>query len=438
MINADRKQRFARVVWILTLCVSCACCTSCKRGAEEVDPSDAAASAVNPRPVQLFEVPSDLTTEERTFPVFVKGGETTKLSFRVPGKIVEFDAVVGKRYKKGETIARLDPRDYLLAVQRAERSIEEAKAGLNAMETGARAEDVDSLKAALTAAKTQLETAKRQFDRMESLRKDGAASDVQYDLARTAYEGAKAAELAAEKNLEKANKGSRDEEIEMVKAKIAGLEIDREMAMNKLNDTTIEAPFDGVISEKFFDNYETIAPGVSIGTLIDDSSFEGELSVSEEFIARQGDVETIECSFEAIPDKTFNAEIKQASSSVQKGNRSYLATLKIDAAPEDGLLIGMVGVAKLRLKNADDFVTIPAKALVAGDDKLVKSEVGTVEPESSVWVLNEQTSTVERRSVKVGVFVNDQAQILEGLQGGEKIVSAGARFLTDGQQVRIQ
>ena len=259
--------------------------------------------------------------------------------------------------------------------------------------------------------------------------KDGAVSEVQYDLAKSTYDSAVAVERSAEMNLEKAQKGSRDEEIEMTKAKIAGLMLDRDLAKNKLEDTKLLAPFTGVVSEKFFENHETVLPGVAILTLVDDCSFEGELSVSEELVARQGDVQSIECTFETLPDKVFPASVRQTSSSVQKGNRSYLATISIDAKPEDGLLIGMVGTAKMTLMESHDFYLIPSSALVPLSD-------GSDDGDSSVWIFDSATNSISRRNVKVGVFINDQAQILSGLKGGETIVSAGARFLTDGQEVR--
>lgn len=438
MNNADRKGRRATsFLALLTLVATSFTSLSCNKNKTAVDPGSSLVSASAPRVVQLFTIPDGTKEETRTFPVFVKGGETAKLSFRVPGRIVEFDAKVGTRFEKGDVVAKLDPRDYQLSVERVTKSIEEAQAGLSAMETGAREEDVETLEAALEAAKSQLDTAKRQFERMESLKSDGAASEVQYDLAKSTYDGAVAAERAAEKALEKAKKGSRTEEIEMIKAKIAGLELDRDLARNKLADTELRAPFSGVVSEKYFDNHESVLPGVALLTLVDDANFEGELSVSEDFVARQGDVVALNCVFEALPDKVFPATLKQTSTSVQKGNRSYLATISIESQPEDGLLIGMVGVAKMTLKNTVGSVLIPASALVTGELDPAKGEEETGNGVSSVWIVDRSANTISRRDVSVGVTLNDRVQILEGLSGGEQIVSAGARFLADGQQIRV-
>ncbi|MCF0233394.1 MAG: HlyD family efflux transporter periplasmic adaptor subunit, partial [Thermoguttaceae bacterium] len=318
------------------------------------------------RPARVFVVPEVAGVEVKTHPVFVKGGTAAKLSFRIPGKIVESNLVVGARFQEGDVVAKLDDRDYRLALDRVEQGLVEARAALAAMETGARAEDVASLEAALTATTTQAEAAEKQFQRMQNLKADGAVSEVQFEVAQTARDAAAAAKLAAEKNLEKATKGARDEEIEMMRAKIAGLEIDKQLAENKLADTLLLAPFSGTVSEKYFDAFETVAPGVALATLVDDASFEGELSVSEEIVARRAEIRRIECEFDALPGKTFEAMLKEIASAPRKGNRSYLATIKLDAAPADGVLLGMVGVAKLTLAKETPYVEIPCAALIPG------------------------------------------------------------------------
>lgn len=419
-----------RAFAIFVLALSTLCLSSCKRPTKSPE-LDADAVEKTVRAVKTFTTSLDAQSEHRAYPVVVKSGVTTKLSFRVPGKIEELTVQVGQRVAAGDLLARLDTRDYELAVARVEQSLAEAHAGLKAMETGARSEDVSSLEAAYEAAKSQAQTAQKQFDRISSLRSDGTASEMQLDLARTALDGALAAQRAAEKNLEKARKGSREEEIEMVKAKISGLEIDLQLARNKLSDTSLYAPFSGVISERFYDVHESVLPNVAILTLVDDSSFQGDLNVSEDFVARQNAVEQVTCVFEALPGKSFSAQLLETSTTLQTGNRSYLATLRINASPDDGLLIGMVGVATLQWNDRNDLIWIPTAALIPPDS------TPTDHDSSNVWIINTDTLQLQRRAVRVGRLENDRVEILEGLREGETIVAAGARFLTDGQTVRL-
>ena len=426
------KSHFRRSVLrlgVLTALLSLSAFPACRRAA-----TDSQSELEKPgRLVQPYVVSDGATTETRTFPVVIKEGASAKLSFRVPGKLENFDVTPGRRFNEGDVVAQLDTRDYQLAVDHCRQDLVAARAALKAMETGARPEDLDSAEAGYDAAKSQRETAEKQYRRMESLHNDGTASEVQFDLAKSTYDAAVAVERAAEKTLEKARKGSRDEEVEVMRAKIAGLEIDLQLAENKLKDTTLVAPFSGVVTEKFFDNHETIAPGVTIVTLVDDKSFEGELSVTEEIALRVGDVQKVECSFEAVPDRVFSATIKEASTSVRKNTRSYLTTISIDASEGDGVLIGMAGIAKLTLADPNSSMFVPVSALVVGADK-----DGNAAPKTTnVWIVDKDSLTISRRVVKIGDTVDDRAEILEGLSGGETIVGAGARFLTDGQKIRL-
>ena len=401
-------------------------CVSCRR---QTDPQTQVDLRDEPRAASVYVVPIPDEFETRTAPVFIKGATTAKLSFRVPGRIEVFNAEIGKRFREGEVVAKLDDRDYQLVVARAKQALVEANAALKAMETGARPEDVSSAEAALAAARSQRETAEKQFARVDSLNRDGAASEMQRDLAKTTLDGALAAERAAEKTLEKAKAGSRVEEIEMMKAKIAGLEIDLKLAENKLEDSVLLAPFSGVVSEKFFDAHESVLPGLSVATLVDDEHFEGEISADEELTLRKDDLVSIECAFDAAPGKVFDATLKQASTSARKGNRSYLATLDVKATPEDGLLVGMVGVAKAVFKNPSARAFVPVAALAPFDDS-------TPSARSAVWIVDPDSMTVSKREVTVGDAADGRAAILSGLSGGELIVAAGARFLTEGERIR--
>ena len=434
MINANNAacRAFSRVGSLLLL-LSLVVCPACNKGPAADAQGEQASAEKTIRPVLPFVVPADVAVEQRTFPVIIKEGAASKLSFRVPGKLDDFDVTVGRRFEAGEVVAKLDQRDYQLAVDRVEQALVEARAALKAMQTGARPEDLAAAEANYEAAKSQRETAEKQYARMKSLHEDGSASEMQFDLAKSTFDSASALELAAQKTLEKARVGSREEEIEMANAKIAGLEIDLQLAQNKLADTVLTAPFAGAVSEKFYDAHETVAPGVAILTIVDDKTFQGELSVTEEVARRLDDVVAIECAFDAIPDKTFPATIKETSTSVQKNTRSYLLTITIDASAADGALIGMVGLARVKLTDPTSFVLIPTAALVPG-----KTGDGAVDTtEMNVWIVDKDTMTISRRKVEIGNSVDDQAQVLSGLAAGETIVGAGARFLTDGQQIRL-
>ena len=54
-----------------------------------------------------------------------------------------------------------------------------------------------------------------------------------------------------------------------------------------------------------------------------------------------------------------------------------------------------------------------------------------------VWVVDEKTSTVAQRPVQL-VELGDRGLRINGIEPGERIVTAGANSLIDGQKVKIQ
>lgn len=381
--------------------------------------------------VRVQDVGEGAIRETRTFPVFAREGQTAKLSFRVPGQLEQFDVKIGQRFKKDEVIAQLDQRDYQLAIERIEKSLVEANAGLTAMKTGARAEDVAALEAQVTAAGSQSEQAERQFKRMENLRQDGTVSEVQYDASKAARDMAFGAKSALEKQLEKAKRGSRQEEIDMMNAKIAGLNVDLQLARNKLADTTLKAPFDGTVSEKYFDNHEVVLPGVAILSLTDAREIEATLSIPQDIVLRKGDIAKIECEFETFSERLV-AHVKEIGQSVQSGNLSWPMTIGISLpGGEQKILPGMTGTAYLELKSERETFSLPNAALIPGIS-------GRATEESAVWLVDPATQTVGRQKVKTGMLSRDGVVVESGLKPGDKVVVAGARFLKEGQKVRLE
>lgn len=67
-------------------------------------------------------------TARREFPFIAKPLRTTTLSFRVSGPVDRFEVYAGNRYRSGELIAGIDPRDFRLRREQAEADYLRARA----------------------------------------------------------------------------------------------------------------------------------------------------------------------------------------------------------------------------------------------------------------------------------------------------------------------
>jgi HlyD family secretion protein len=254
------------------------------------------------------------------------------IAFKTPGKLIERTVDEGDVVKKGQEIARLD-RDQLLAerdreaagLQSAVSQLEQAEtslawekenlvadlqqhkadldsylARLQELHNGSRPQEIQEAKAAVDAAQSEYERAKRDWDRAQTLYKDDDISTEQYDQYRSRAESTEAALKqakerqamvligprveqidAASAQVERAQAAlkmsqanvlevkRREQELETRKAEIARAKASLELIKSQLADTIAAAPVDGVVLVKSADVGEVLAAGTTVVTIGD-------------------------------------------------------------------------------------------------------------------------------------------------------------------------
>lgn len=103
-------------------------------------------------------------------------------------------------------------------------------------------------------------------------------------------------------------------------------------------------------------------------------------------------------------------------------------TISMEQPADDKILPGMAGQAKVSVKlpeTVDSGIHVPAAALFTGVDST----------KSYVWVI--VGDTVAKREVQTGTLTTNGILVNSGVSAGERIVSAGVNFLTDGQKIRL-
>ncbi len=381
------------------------------------------------RPAKVICISEALTFETRSFPGIAKAARDTKLAFRVGGPLIEFDVRIGRKIGQGEMIAKIDPRDFEIRVMRLTAAVSEAEASLKAMRQGARPEDIRTLKANLNAARAQLTEAELNFNRHKILYEKNVVPKAKYDSAKAAYDMTKAGLEAASQSLKKGQRGARAEDIEAMDARIKGLKTDLKAAKNALEDTVLQAPFTGIINEKQVENYETVAPGQPVVSMLDISNTEISAAIPENLMVRKSDFLDFSCEFDAYPGKQFDAALKEIGRKTRSANQSYPLTV-IPNLP-DGFKIhpGMAATVNIRLKHPgskEPGFSIPIGAVFADENG-----------ESHVWITDPKTMRVHRTRVRTGNMVGENIQVLSGLKPGNQIVTAGAHFLKENQKIRI-
>nr|MCR5162579.1 efflux RND transporter periplasmic adaptor subunit [Thermoguttaceae bacterium] len=342
---------------------------------------------------------------------------------------------IGQKVKKGDVLAKLDPRDFELAVNQVNAGLGEANAALKAMKTGARSEDIEALEAKIEMEKSQLETAEKNEARFAKLIETKSVPQIKYDEIKLMRDKAKAALEADEKLMEKARKGSRDEEIEAMESKIAGLHVMLQKAENALADSVLVAPSDGCVSQKFLENGEIAAPGIPVLVFTDTNSIQVETTIPESVLLEQDRFESFTCEFEAYPGVKFEAKLHELGQALQTGKPGWPLTVEITTDDAHPVHPGMTATITIGIQSTADALIVPLAALVGTVQ--TEGEYQAKSEATHVWVVGED-STVKARPVRIVGPTEKGMEIQGDLKPNEKIVSAGARFLHEGEKVRVQ
>ncbi len=379
------------------------------------------------RPVKTVVLGESTVTGGRVFPGTLRAAERAQLSFRVSGPLVQFPVTEGMQVQKGQLLAQIDPRDFETAVKNIEAEIAALRAERRAMER-ARPEDIRRLQANLAAAKARLLEAEATFRRYQRLYENGNVSKAEYDQRRAARDVAEAEVQAAEEALQVALKGARPEDIEAMDARIRGAEARLQKAKNDLEDTTLRAPYAGIVAETFVENYEFVAAKEPILSLQNIETMELVAQIPETVVAkwRKESLPRFYATFPALPGARIPAKATEIAAEADPITRTYSVIFQV-RQPEQGLILaGMTGEIHIETGDAETAgFSVPVAAVFTDENG-----------DSCVWVLDKSTMTVRKAKVRVGEMVGESVLLLDGVKEGDTIVTAGASYLVEGQKVR--
>jgi len=322
------------------------------------------------RPVRTVVVGEQILSHSLHLPAEVRPRIETRYGFRVGGKIAERKVSIGDRVTKGQSLASLDPQDVRPAI--------------------------DSARAVLEAARTDLALAKSELERVRELREQGYVSQGQLDRQQAAADAASAREAQASAGLASARNTSR------------------------FQDLRADAP--GVVTGVDAEAGQVVAAGQVVIRVAPLGEFELLVDVPEAALGTVADIERWRASLPALAGRSFEATMRELSPVADPATRSYPMRLSLQG-DTTGIALGM-SANVVAVRDTERGIVLPLSALVARDGN------------SGVWVVGPD-ATVSRVEIEVGEMRDDGVLVEGGLQVGDRVVVAGANLLHAGQKVRL-
>lgn len=273
------------------------------------------------------------------------------------GVVTELAVREGDRVVKGQLLARLDDRELLAQLEEAEARLTEASG---------------------------------QWQRAQSLVKEGLITAAEADAARASFA--------------------------VAQARVSALR-------TRLSFTRITAPVDGVVTARH----------VEIGSLVASRSPVVELAagrmvlrvpVSELDVVKLKVGDRASVLVDALAGTTIPARIERIFPAADPTSRQVTVELVLDEVPA-GLRPGFLARAELNLERIPSALLVPETVVLRGS-----------EFPSFVYVVEGEVARV--RPVQVGLRQGGKALVTSGLAAGDRVVVEGASLLRDGQPVLVE
>jgi multidrug resistance efflux pump len=239
----------------------------------------------------------------------VESEEKIDIGSQVSGLITKVLAGEGDRVRKGQTLVILDSDKALTRVRLQEAAVKEARARLKELEAGYRSEDIEMAQSRVKRVEAILRNATDEHERQKRLFGRGATTLVEVERAEEKARVAMAEVNEARAQLKKLQRGVRKEEVEQAKAAVEKTTEELNYYRRVVQDYTILAPMDGLVTERFKDAHETVGVGTPILRMINPGKLRVRAELEETDVGRVQEGQPAEVSMDALKEKVYHGKV---------------------------------------------------------------------------------------------------------------------------------
>lgn len=353
--------------------------TACSRDKEN--------SGASPETVRGVEI---LTVQRATLPTYyeavgtVRAARSAQVGAQTMGNIVRMNVREGDRVSPGQVLAVIDGTQTRAGLERASAGEQASK------------QDIIAADAELTLAETTLK-------RYQSLYEKKSVSPHEFDEVKTRYEAAK-----ARRDMARASGAA------------SGAAVAQARASNGF--TLIRAPFAGVVTAKLAEVGNLASAGMPVFTVEDTNTFQLETTVDERGIAAVRLGENIPVTLDALGEKAMSGKVMQVLPAADAASRTFV--VKIQLPKEAVVRSGLFGRARFPLGERE--------ALAVPQSSLVRRAA----MEAVYVVGSDQVASL--RYITLGDQSAQHAEVLSGLESGERIIATPGPRELNGKKIEVR
>lgn len=351
----------------------------------------------NTTPVEISMVEKGSISAENQVSGQVASGDQQSVFVALSVRCTNVYVEAGDYVSAGQTICTLDMVSTWANYETAVKSYEAAQKSYN---------DQSSVLS------QQVAMAEKNVADTQALFEIGAASQLEVDNAKLQLENARAGMNSALSQLE----------VSMQNYQATITQLESSLA-NIDRSGNVSAPISGNILSLNAAKNSFVSPSAPVATIDSTADMEISASVSEALVSKLSVGGKVNVSISSA-GKTFSSTIASVDRSPNPQTHLYGVTIRIPSGSASGLLSGMFADITFYTDTQSNVVVVPSEAIQTG---LEGQYVYTVDG----------NNLAHKVSVETGLVGDGVTEVTSGLTGGEKLVTVGQFYLSEGAEVRI-
>jgi membrane fusion protein (multidrug efflux system) len=194
------------------------------------------------------------------------------------------------------------------------------------------------------------------------------------------------------------------------------------LQLYELEEATIRAPIDGVITRREIKLGNTLSPNNPAFEIKRVDRIEAILNVPEKEISKLEKGQLAKIVIDALDDREFEGYVARVAPEIDPTSGTFRVTVELDN-PDSELKPGMFARVNVRYDSSENTLLLKREAVVTQKD------------ENSVFVVRNGLAT--RQEVTLGYSMGTEVEVLTGLGEGDEVVITGQGGLRDGSSVRV-
>ncbi len=305
-------------------------------------------------PVEVTQVEKQTISENKTYSGTLEGVEQASIVSKIAERVIDIKAQVNSYVKKGQVLIQLD-------------------------RSGATSNFLQ--------AQANYENAKKNYERMMALLKDGAISQQQLDQAQTAYDVAKA-------NFESSK-----------------------------STVDLESPINGMVTDLNANVGDWVTPGMQLATVANIQQMILKFYVTEGEVANLNLNDSVKIYSEFNKERAVIGRISEISRSASSEARSFQVKAKFKNTKDNWYKPGMFINIDITLASQKNVLVVPTQTVIFENNKNIVYKI-----------VGKKAISVD---VSTGLSNENIIQITSGLKQGDTVVTAGMNNLSDSTSVSI-